>query len=102
MKKEGWNEARTPMENALTTEIIPRIADVINSLGGCTDVARMLVERGYTDRLTPQAVWNWCARGYCPPRYAKIFDELTGIDRLYLVDPEIADAMDGICIDLED
>ena len=75
------------------------IARAVRLMGGLTRTAHRLQHLAPAGTLTPQAVYQWLERGYCPPAYAVPIEQLTEIPRELLIDPEIGRLFEGLCPD---
>lgn len=60
-----------------------------------TAIAKAGTRRAFAESLTPrvtvQAVCQWVKRGWVPPRRALEIERLYGVDRAYLVKPDLVD-----------
>lgn len=63
------------------------VAEAVRRLGGPSAVARSLMEQGLRERITPQAISDWVARGYAPPDLALWLETGSGIPREHLIAP---------------
>lgn len=69
------------------------IRQVIEACGGTQmDVARRL-------GVTQAAVSKWLLRGWVSPSRARELEALTGISRMQLIDPRLADAIEPVQMD---
>lgn len=69
------------------------IRQVIEACGGTQmDVARRL-------GVTQAAVSKWLLRGWVSPSRARELEAITGISRMQLIDPRLADAIEPVQMD---
>ena len=72
-------------------ERFPALREAIDKAGGIVKFAAAV-------GVTHQAVYAWFRKGWMPLERAVVVERLTGVDRLLLVKPSIAQALDAAAI----
>lgn len=67
-------------------ERFPALREAIDKVGGIVKFAASV-------GVTHQAVYAWFSKGWMPLERAVVVERLSGVDRLKLVKPSIADAL---------
>jgi len=80
----------------------PNIAAAVQALGGLSETARRIVAAGLAKDMSPQNVYNWVNRGFCPPKYAAWIERQTGFPREFLISDELQPLLEDLCADPED